>query len=152
MVSLAAEIPCQSMGLCTGGCRSSAAARHSKQALGCPGASSQAQSQAAVWFCRPEELRLRPQGLRKFLDKVRACAADQGAHQLLQRRATEFAAFLRFREKVWTAQCCSCSLLMASEYSEEGMEYNELLTILSVSFLAVMLTELVLLAVTWMRY
>ncbi|CAK0786337.1 hypothetical protein CVIRNUC_009550 [Coccomyxa viridis] len=48
-----------------------------------------------------EELRLRPQGLRKFLDKVRACAADEGAHQLLLRKATEFAAFLRFREKAF---------------------------------------------------
>ena len=57
--------------------------------------------------CRFEELRLRPQGLCKFLDKVRACAADEGAHLLLQRRATEFSALLRFREKVRTAPCHS---------------------------------------------
>ena len=83
--------------------------------------------------CRSEELRLRPQGLRKFLDKVRACAADEGAHQLLQRRATEFAAFLRFREKVWP-----------QENSVGRVYYGELLTILSLSFLAVILTGLVL--------
>ena len=64
--------------------------------------------------CRSEELKLRPQALRKFLDKVRACAADEGAHMLLQSRATEFTAFLRFREKVWTAPCSSCFLFMVT--------------------------------------
>jgi hypothetical protein len=51
-------------------------------------------------LCRREELRLRPERLRKVLLKARACAADEGAHALLAKNATEFSACLRFREKV----------------------------------------------------
>ena len=51
-------------------------------------------------LCRREELRLRPERLRKFLFKARACAANEGAHALLSKNATEFSACLRFREKV----------------------------------------------------
>lgn len=64
-------------------------------------------------LCRREELRLRPERLRKFLFKARACAADEGAHALLAKNATEFSACLRFREKVnppLTASLLSCFL------------------------------------------
>ena len=100
----------QGKGWCSrGGCTLTAAAHRSPSSLLSCGKQPHKDSSNTV-VCRSEELRLRPQGLRKFLDKVRACAADEGAHQLLLRKATEFAAFLRFREKVWSAQCCSCCL------------------------------------------
>ena len=51
-------------------------------------------------LCRREELLLRQERLRKFLLKARLCAADEGAHALLAKNATEFSACLRFREKV----------------------------------------------------
>ena len=111
---------------------------HNNEPFCCPGGKKPSKDVSNCVVCRSEELRLRPQALRKFLDKVRACAADEGAHQLLQRKATEFAAFLRFREKVWTPQCCSCFLLMATEHSGGRAKYGVLLIITRPSSIAVM--------------
>ena len=51
-------------------------------------------------MCRAEEIKFRPQKLRAFLLRARACAADEGRRRLLARNATEFAACLRLREQV----------------------------------------------------